>query len=139
MKVDYLPDLTDGGKYKQVVSEKLVRLYNFDYNGAMMFRQALLETVVGKQELLDLSSLSFVESINCKLIFDISEDDKGIETDDNFLLICRLTAVAYKQMIYMIDPFCDANHQGYGYQVYQWLYDCVDSDIDLLFSPDGHW
>jgi hypothetical protein len=138
MKVEFLPDLTDGGKYKQVVSEKLLRLYDFDYREALKFRQAVQETIVNKQSQLDLTSLPFIEPINCKLIFAISDDDIGIETEDDLLLICRLTIAAYEKMLYMMEPFCDPNETEAGYN---WLYENydVDSNIDLLFSPGGTW
>jgi hypothetical protein len=137
MKVDYLPDLMDGGKYEQVVSEKLVRLYDFDHREAIKFRQALQETIVDKQSPLDVTLLPFVDAINCKLIFAISDEDKGVETEDGFLLICGLTIKAYKNMIYLLEPFCEVNDRG----GYQWLYEPydVESDIDLLLSPGGTW
>ena len=135
MKVEFLPDLTDGGKYKQVVSEQLVRLYDFDYKEAIKFGQQLQKRIVDEHLPLDITALAFIEPINCKLIFAISEADEGITTENGFSFICNLTTVAYKHMIYLLEPFCDKNYNGSGYQ---WLYD-LDTPIDLLFSPGGTW
>ena len=137
MKVEFLHDLTDGGKYEQVVSEKLVCLYDFDYKAAIKFRQALQESIIDKQSQLDVTFLPFVESVNCKLIFVISDEDKGVKTEDEFLLTCGLTIEAYKNIVYLFEPFCEVNDNG----SYQWLYEPndVESDIDLLLSPGGTW
>ena len=45
---------------------------------------------------------------------------------------------AYKGMVYLLEPFCDVNNDGSGYN---WLYENYDvgTNIDLLFSPGGTW
>jgi hypothetical protein len=138
MKLEFLPDLTDGGKYKQVVAEKIVRLYDFDHKEATFFREVLQETVIRNKQKLDLASLPFVEAINCNLVFDPSDRDVGIETENGSNFICELTMEAYKSMVYLLEPFCDANNHGSGYN---WLYKNYDigTNIHLLFSPGGTW
>jgi hypothetical protein len=46
---------------------------------------------------------------------------------------CSLTDAAYKEMVYLMEPFCVKEATGY-----QWLYE-IDCPIDFLFSPGGTW
>jgi len=66
----------------------------------------------------------------------VSDENEGIFTQDNKHFVCKLTIEAYKQMAFLMDPFCEANIGGY-----QWLYDwgTTDSNIEFLFSPCGNW
>ncbi|MEP6613864.1 MAG: hypothetical protein ABJA76_18305 [Mucilaginibacter sp.] len=47
MKVEYLDDLTDGDKFTQVVSEKLIQLYDFDFMEARAFGELLQQIATG--------------------------------------------------------------------------------------------
>lgn len=78
-------------------------------------------------------TLDFIQSINCNLILQLSETDDGITTFDNKNFVCSLTTEKYKEMLLLMEPFCDKDVYGY-----QWLYD-LDTAIDLLFSPGGSW
>jgi hypothetical protein len=123
MKLEYLTDITD----------PLVRLYDFDSVQSKDFRQAITQIILKEKKSLQLQSLSFVESINCKLTLRLAEEDKGITTSDNINFFCDLTINGFENMAYLIEPFCEKENGGY-----QWLYD-LSIDIDFLFSPKGQW
>jgi hypothetical protein len=132
MKLEFLPDLTAGGRYKHVVSEKLIRLYDFTSSEASRLRTAILEKVINHNQTLSLSSLDFIQPLNCNLSFRISSEGAGISTADGKALVLDQTIEQYKHMIYLMEPFCESESSGY-----QWLID--GGDIDLLFSPSGKW
>lgn len=123
MKLEYLNDIAD----------PLVRLYDFDNVQAKEFRQTITEFILLEKKSLELHSLSFIELINCKLTLRLAEEDKGITTSDNMNFFCDLTIDGFENIIFLIEPFCDRESNGY-----QWLYD-LNSDIDFLFSPSGQW
>ena len=95
MKIDYLPELTDGGKYKHVVAEQIVRIWDFGYEEAQKLRQLILERIVGNNERLDIAEIPFIEQVSCHLIFEIADDDYGLITTDGFNFICKLTHKHY--------------------------------------------
>jgi hypothetical protein len=132
MKLEFLDDISDGGRFPQVVSNQLIRLYDFDSIQAATLKENIEEKILKGNRTLDLSSLDFVQSVNCKLIFVISQQDEGIKTIDRVNFECLLTDQLYQEMIQLIEPFCE------GAEGYQWLYD-LDCSIDLLLSPGGTW
>ncbi len=134
MKVEYLDDLTDGGKFKQVVSENLIRLYDFDEHEALKFKDKLQETIVQKRAPFELSIEPYIEAINCSFIFRLSENDIGISSTDKQSFYCDLTLDSYIWMVSLLEPFSDSKAQN----GFQWLYE-LDNPIDLLFSPGGTW
>ena len=133
MKLEFLDDISDGGRFTGVVTDQLVRLFDFDRNQAAMFRQAIHQTIIEKGQSLDLSKLGFVETINCQLTLQLSDNSRGITSPDQYNFICSLTIHDYANMIYLLEPFCMTDSSGY-----QWLYD-IDTPIEFLFSPDGTW
>ncbi|MCF6406820.1 hypothetical protein L3C95_28235 [Chitinophaga filiformis] len=133
MKIEFLDDISAGGKFTQVVSNQLVRLYDFNTIQATKLKENITEKILKTNQMLDLSSLDFIEPINCNLMFVISDKDEGLKTDDNFNFMCALTLSSYQEMVLLIEPFCEEGTDGY-----QWLYE-IDTPIDLLFSPGGTW
>jgi hypothetical protein len=133
MKLEFLDDLTDGGKYVNVVSERLIRIYDFDERQALSLKEVIEKELLGRQKEISFSSLDFVELLNCNLTLKLSSIDRGITMADNGDFECFLTDAAYKEMTYLIEPFCVGESPGY-----QWLYQ-IDCPIDLLFSPGGTW
>jgi len=133
MKLEFLDDISEGGRFSHVVSDQLVRLYDFDAAQAAKLKASITEILLEENKVLDLSSLDFIESMNCNLIFTISEKDEGLNTQDKKNFLCCLTPSLYQQMLLLIDPFCEEGIVGY-----QWLYD-LECPIDLLFSPGGSW
>ena len=126
MKIDYIDDVNEYGDH-------MVRLYDLNMKEAILFREALYQTVIVDKKNLDLSTIDFIESRNCTLELRISDEDNGIVADDNQHFVCELTYESYQKMIFLLEPFCKKETKGY-----QFLYD-VDSPTDFLFSPAGTW
>lgn len=133
MKLDYLSDISNGGQIQGVISDEIVRLFDFNFEEAILFRDAIQTTIIEKNESLNCGKLTFIELINCNLIFTITETDEGIVTNNNIHFNCQLSIPAYKQMLELLQPFCQRNASGY-----QYLYD-LDNPIELLFAPGGSW
>lgn len=133
MKLEFLDDISDGGRFKNVVSDRLVRLYDFDAIQATKLKDNIIENILKANKALDLSSLDFIEPINCNLTFIISDKDEGLKSHDKMNFVCALTPSLYQEMTLLIEPFCKEKLNGY-----QWLYD-IDTPIDFLFSPGGTW
>jgi hypothetical protein len=126
MKLDYLDQINAYG-------ESILRLCDFDKKQAIQLREALQQTVLQQKQILDFSTLEFIEARDCQLYFSIFEEDEGITTEDNFNFHCRLTLAGFEKMVELLAPFCNKEATGY-----QWLYD-IDNPIDFLFSPSGSW
>lgn len=133
MKVEYLNNISEGGKYRQVVSDNLIRLYDFEPEQARQLQDILRKTIIEERRSLDLSSLEFIRPVNCNLVFQIAHVDEVITTTDNFNFVCSLAVEDYEQMIANIEPFCKPGTDGY-----QWLHESYGT-IDLLLSPGGTW
>lgn len=124
MKLEFLDTINEYGDH-------IVKLYDFDKEEAAKFRQAIQETIINANKPLDLNSLVFIEPINCKLILHISDTDEGVFSIDNKTFFCDLTIEGYKEMLRLIEPYCNKNTRSF-----QMLYD-LDTEIDLLFSPSA--
>jgi hypothetical protein len=133
MKLEFLDEISSGGQFKGVVTDQLVRLYEFDQIQANDFKKAIQQTLIENGCQLNLIEVVFIEAINCNLTLRISEIDTGINSSDNSFFFCDLTRNSYENMINLIEPFCQKDSNGY-----QWLYD-IDTPIDFLFSPGGQW
>ena len=136
MKLEYLHDLTAGGKYKDVVSENLIRLWDFEPKEAKQFQELIKRFIEDVSKLtLILDDQKFIHPVNCRLILRKGKINNGIcrlnETD----FVCNLDITGYEHMIDLINPFIDDNLGGY-----QWLDIFAESgEIDFLFSPGGGW
>lgn len=133
MKLEFLDDISDSGRFPNVVSNRLVRLYDFDAIQATKLKDSIIENILKANKALDLSSIDFIEPINCNLTFIISDKDEGLKSHDKMNFVCALTPLLYHEMTLLIEHFCKQEIDGY-----QWLYD-IDNPIDLLFSPGGNW
>jgi hypothetical protein len=122
MKLEFLDSINEYGDH-------IVKLYDFDKEEAAKFRQAIQETIINAKKPLDLNSLDFIQPVNCKLILHISDTDEGVFSIDNKTFFCDLTIEGYKEMLRLIEPYCNKNTRSF-----QMLYD-LDTEIDLLFSP----
>jgi hypothetical protein len=124
MQLDYIKNVNDFG-------ESIVRLYDFDKSEAILFRDAILQTIFVGGLNLKVAQLDFVENVNCTLMLCIGDEDEGILTLDDYNFFCVLTMEGYTKMINLLQPFCERDTIGY-----QFLYD-IDNPIDFLFSPAG--
>lgn len=133
MKIEFLDDISDGGRFPNADPKQLVRLYDFDNLQADMVKQTIQRVILESNKEIDLTTLDFIQSVNCNLTLKISDTDKGITTSDNKNFVCNLTVGKYEEMVFLMEPFCKNETNGY-----QWLYD-LDTAIDFLFSPGGSW
>ena len=126
MELDYIADVNEFG-------ENIVRLYNFDKNQVIKFRDLIKDTVIEKKQKLDLSQVDFIKARNCNLILGLFKSDEGILSADDKTFYCALTMEGYINMVQLLEPFCLKETRGY-----QFLYD-IDNPTDFLFSPAGTW
>ena len=133
MKLEWLDDISNGGKTLGVEIDQLVRLYDFDTFQANKLRQSIQQIIIEKRTSLDLSELDFIENINCRIILHLAETDTGITRADKSNFTCSLTIGGYETIANLLQPFCIKEDIGY-----QWLYN-IDTPIDFLFSPGGGW
>jgi hypothetical protein len=132
MKLEYLDDISDGGKYKDVVSENLIRLYDFNLKQTTELADLIYQKLIADREKLDLSSVDFINPVNCQLILQLSSVDKGIvKTGKPNTFICDLTEQSYITAIGYMKTAADSG--------YNWLCDTSKDDIDFLYSAGGTW
>ena len=124
MEIDYIENVNGLG-------ENVVRLYNFNKAEAIQFRALLQDTIISKKQKLDLSEVDFIAPRNCNLIFGLFKSDEGIITKDNETFFCVLTLSGFKNMLKLLEPFCNKESRSF-----QYLYD-IDNPTDLLFSPSA--
>jgi hypothetical protein len=122
MKLDFLDEVNEYG-------DQLIRLYNFDSIQANKLYNAIKTTIIENKASLDINALDFIESINCRLIMHLADEDEGILTMDDKLFFCDLTIAGYQNMLRLMEPFCLRDTRRS-----QLLYE-LDTQIDLLFAP----
>jgi hypothetical protein len=122
MKLDFLDEVNEYG-------DQLIRLYEFDKVEAEKFRTAVQNNLIDKKTSLDLTTLDFIEPVNCKLILHLVDEDEGILTHDHKVFFCDLTKEGYLNMLRLIEPFCKKDTRRS-----QLLYE-LDNQIDFLFAP----
>ncbi len=127
MKLEFLEDISKGGQFNGVVTDQLVRLYDFDQIQANNFRKIIQQTLIENGRPLKLSEVDYIEAINCNLTLRVSEIELGIKNKDNSTFFCDLKTNGYENMINLIEPFCKNDNDGY-----QWLYD-IDTPIEFYF------
>jgi hypothetical protein len=135
MKLDFLDDLTDGGKYPDADPAELVRIYEFEAEEVGLLIKSIQSVVIDKQEPLEVSALPFIHLLNCSLVFKISAADTGINPSPENKFVCLLSIETYRMMVNYMQPFRDNGES----QRYNWLYNPGKNQIDLLFSADGSW
>lgn len=137
MKLEYLDDISDNGKYPWADPDKLIRLYDFEQTEATQLSDIIRSHLIDDQKPLDLSTIDFITPMNCKLTLEVSEEDHGIdmpEIKNDF--VCKLTTKTYIEMLGYMAAFTKNENDLSGYN---WLYDPKMNKIDLLFSPGGSW
>ena len=124
MKLEYIEDFNE-------YEENILRLYNFDKIQAIKFRDLIQDVIVNRKQKLDLSKVDFIENDNYNLILGLFKTDEGIISNDNKNFICALTLDGFKNMLKLLEPFCNKETKSY-----QYLYD-IDNPTDFMFSPSG--
>ena len=99
MELDYIENVNG-------LEEHVVRLYNFNMAEAIQFRALLIETIMEKQQPLDLSQVAFIKPRNCNLILGLFASDEGILSRDQHTFYCILTLKGFANMIQLITHFC---------------------------------
>ena len=127
MKLEYLTQIN-------AYNDSLIRLYDFDVVQAAKLQTQISQKIIHNKIELDLSQLDFIESINCNLVFRLTDRDLGISTKDSHVFFCDLTLKRFEEMILIIEPFTKETKNGHS----NWLYD-LNIPIELLFSADGEW
>jgi hypothetical protein len=136
MKLEYLDDITDGGKNSYADPDKLIRLYSFDREEVEKLVNIIQYWIIKMKESVDVSALAFVQPLNCSLKFEISRTDIGIDPSPERKFVCMLSLDGYGRMVSLLDTFSDLKNEMNGYN---WLYEPGNGKIDLLFSPGGTW
>lgn len=126
MELDYIENVNE-------FDEHVVRLYNFNKEEALKFKNLIEEVVIKNKQKLNLSHVDFIKKRNCDLILGLFGTDEGIFTPDNEVFYCALTIEGYQTILKLIEPYCIAEKKSY-----QYLYD-LDNPIQFLFAPDGIW
>jgi len=127
MKAEYLSNIN-------YPTDSLIRLFDFELEEIIQFRDRIQQIVIENRNPLDLSELKFIEQINCGLIFHISSEDRGIEKLNGTDFICNLTVKSYENLLGYLAPFCDDHLSGF-----QWLLYETNTPIELLLSQSGTW
>lgn len=134
MKLEYLDDITGGGKYPWTDPDKLIRLYDFDDLELMKFRHLIKRSLIDRDGEIIVSNLDFVQPLNCTLTFRVSELDAGVKfpPENNYDFVGLFSKNTYINMLDIIDRIANG---------YNWLYDPPDDNqIDLLLSSGiGSW
>ena len=122
MQLDFVENINEFG-------ENVVRLFDFDKEQAIYFKELIQEVIINRNMKLDLSRADFIETEHYNLILGIYKEDEGIVTEDSKTFFCLLTLSSYMRMVELLEPFCKKEAKGFEY-----LYD-VDNPTDLLFAP----
>jgi len=88
MKLEYLEDLLAGGKYDSVVSENLIRLYDFSITQTDQLIALILKHLIDGDNNFELGAVEFIQPVNCLLTLQLANTDKGIlktEQYNNFI------------------------------------------------------
>ena len=132
MKLEYLDNISDSGRYKNVVSENLIRLYDFNQKETKELADLIYQKIIVDKEKLELTSIEFIKPVNCQLTLQLSTFDKGItKTDNEDLFMCDLTQQSYLTAIECMKAAADGG--------YNWLCDTSNDNIDFLYSIGGTW
>jgi hypothetical protein len=77
MKIEFLDNISNGGRFNDVVSDKLIRLFDFDSVEAKKF-QKTIKILIENEERIVLDSLAFMKPINCSLTLSVDNKNLGI-------------------------------------------------------------
>ena len=130
MKLEFLSDISNGGQFREIVSDNLVRLYDFTQKQTEVLTDLIYQNLIVERRVLDLSTVEFIQQVNCRLVLQVTLHDNGIlKTSDPDLFTCNLTEQSYRKLIEIMKAAAD----------YNWLCERSDDDIDFLYSVGGWW
>ena len=108
MKLGYIENINQ-------YQENILKLYNFDKSQAIMFRNLIQEVIIKRKEKLDLSEIDFIDTDSYNLVLGLFKTDEGIMSNDNKNFVCALTLTGFKNMLKLIEPFCNKEAKSYQY------------------------
>jgi hypothetical protein len=112
----------------------LIRLYGFDRAGAVQLREIFKCLAAGARQSVPIHQESGMEPIEgCRLDLRLGKSDVGIVQSAHLRFECILTAEAWSDMAFLVDPFCESEEMP----GYQWLNE--SGKTSLLLSRDGKW
>jgi hypothetical protein len=125
VKLEYIAD--------DAIDAPLIRLYDFDSNGAVELHRLVSDLSAGRRDHVTLHSAHGFEPVRgCRLVLHVGTRDEGVvPLDDGF--VCTLTPSTWRNVADLIQPFCERADRN----TFQYLDDT--SDITLLLSVDGGW
>ncbi len=131
MRLEYIADTTDNGKYPDAWPAKLIRLFDFDEQENQQLIALLSEKLFGQQTNVELADISFISSLNCRLVLRLSATDDGIiALSKPHSFACDLCEASYRQLIARMQHV-ENDHQ--------WLDESSASVIEFLYSAGGTW
>ena len=135
MKLEFLGDISKGGKYGDFVSDNLIRLYHYELTELTALQNAIKERIIVQQTPLALDKLEFITPLNCSLTLMLDDENSGINQIDHQTFVCKMNLASYEHMLNQIETLTEVDASGYN-----WLDEGVEtSDIDFLLSPGGEW
>lgn len=115
------------------LDDQIVCLTNFDKKDLIGLKKSFLD--VCRSKTIILSEQHFIEGSDCKLILDLSIENRGLIELAMNVYNCLLTKNEYIEIVKRIDLFVE---NGYDQKTYLWLYD-INNPIDFLLSKSGSW
>jgi hypothetical protein len=136
MKLEYLQDLTANGKFKHVVSQNLIRLWDFGCQESKQFQTLIKDFVADDlKSTLSLDQQDFIEPLNCKLTLIKDRANNGINRLSDDAFTCNLSIDSFKHIVKLVEPFVHEDSSGH-----QWLDGKANvGNIEFLFTPGGTW
>jgi len=136
VKLEYLNDISNGGEFKDVISENLIRLFDFNCAEILTLQKSIQRTIIQLQQSLNLSDIDYINSINCELMLTVSDKNEGIILLGNRRFECRMNLKSYRNMVSIMQPFTEKEQDGFN-----WLDEHIENEnqIDFLLSTSGAW
>jgi hypothetical protein len=113
MKIEFIDDISCSGQFPYADPNQLVRVYHFDCLQAGKLMHAIQEIIIETHKEICLTGLDFIQPVNCNLTLQVSGMYKGITTLNNKDFVCTLTIEKYKEMVFLLEPFCHKKTRGY--------------------------
>lgn len=135
MKLEYLENISNDGKFKDVTSNNLVRLFDFSLTDLKKFRDLIGALCSSQKEVVDLHHEDFIIPLNCSLKLKVDLSNTGITRIGKDPFECRMNHSTYVHMQAQLENMIATEYEGFI-----WLDDLVEEgNIDFLLSHGGGW
>ena len=78
MKLEFLGEISDNGKFRNVVSNNVVRLFDFDKEDLVSLYELVRKLISGQESEIKLDKEKFIDVVNCTLKFVDDDTNSGI-------------------------------------------------------------